>query len=166
MTTQVLLNVNYGGYSLSDECIKRLTELLNESSSSEGTVYTFDQIYCAFVYNNSKPGQMFIQEEIDSYVDNKIPFRSHPLLLQVINELGIERCALCRHGHPIVLKLREVPTVLLKYSTINEHDGAESIDFDFQSLFQRNLDLDVASLSHGDALNLLHHLKTLSDLVW
>jgi len=117
MTTRVLLNINHGGYHLSDECVDRLTELLNADPSSAGIVHTRSKVYSMFVRPDYKLN--------GEYIDYRIPFRSHPLLLQVIDEIGLDRCATCVYGPPIIFKLVSVPIELLKFCKIKSHDGEE-----------------------------------------
>ena len=63
-----------------------------------------------------------------SYNNNSIDFRSNPRVIEVIEQLGLDRA----RGDCCKLKIIEVPKELIKYVTIHEYDGLEnwSINFD------------------------------------
>jgi len=99
-----VVNTRYGGFGLSDKAIDRLIEL------------------------GLEPGVERIDEESDSnyryraYTSQMCENRFHPLLVQVVEELGKEA-----NSDASELHVAKVQTEYLADMLIEEHDGQESV---------------------------------------
>lgn len=115
--TKVVINVCYGGFSLSDKGIQRYLELKGIETFPEKTKHSFSMLY----YLSPKTGD----EKADAYRniwDKTDIERFDPTLVQVVEELGESA-----NGPVAKLQVVDIPTGTLY--RINEYDGFESIEY-------------------------------------
>lgn len=112
---KVAYNACYGGFSLSDKAYKRLIELgipldpPNEDTK-ELAIFTW----------KDDPFKGLMGKYYDNFDRSSNEYRSHPLIIQVIEELGDEASGMCAN-----LKIEDVPDDVKWH--IHEYDGFEHI---------------------------------------
>ena len=114
---KVVINNCYGGFSLSNKACLRLVELGMKMCSNHEDFDKFRVMNEPYILKFDKPilGQLYSYE--DTKTDNP---RSHPLLIQVVEELGEEADGPCAK-----LNIIEIPYDV-KYE-IEEYDGMEHV---------------------------------------
>lgn len=105
-TIRVAINQTYGGYSFSNAAIQRLKDL----------------------------GYKFQDEKYPLAELQQTQMRCHPLVIQVIDELGKESFGKCAVLGTVVL-----PEGLKDYYSIDEFDGSESIKIEWERWLTDNL---------------------------
>jgi len=159
-TSKVVINASYGGFHLSNACIQRMTEIFN-AERSEAPV-TAEEVDYAFTrgYYSSGDADLYAVPipDIEEYAEASTIVRIHPVLLQVIDELGDKACS----GPCCHLRVLDVPTPLVKAVTITEYDGAESISYDLAPLLKKMIPNTPWDLKHTEATDLLARIRQLA----
>jgi hypothetical protein len=102
--TYILINNVYGGYNLSEEAIQ-----LYNQKSRDIKIRSNDP---------DKQDNEPKENKYDLFIE-----RHDPLLIEVFNELGSEKCS----GQHCRLKMVRIPKKYEDYYRINEYDGKEGI---------------------------------------
>jgi len=105
---KIVINADFGGFSLSHEAIRRYAELKGITLFTEKT----DSEYIPYSYSIDEKGEI-------PFYDNEIP-RDDPALVQTVQELGE-----AANGNFATLKLTEIPDGVNWY--ISEYDGLEHV---------------------------------------
>lgn len=112
---KVVINSDYGGFSLSDNAVRRLFELKNWKCVEEKTKYDMT---------------LFYKDNIseDSYFDEHMLERDDPDLVKVVEELGDKA-----NGNFSCLKIVEIPDDLSHRWHICDYDGREHVAEDHRT---------------------------------
>lgn len=117
--TKIILNKCYGGFSFSDEFIDEFEKLYKSD---------FTELFYMGVYDPSK----------DKTHNNKhIHTRYDPRIIDLFEKMGgNSKCA----GKYAQLEVLPIPTPLLKYMFIEEHNGYENVGFKISQMYKEILD--------------------------
>ena len=136
-TTDVVINGEVGGFSISKECIARIHELFIEN----GEDIPFDYVRSKFIFTDD------------------VRKRSHPYLVKAVRELGKSA-----NGMHSKLVIESIPTIAIDSAEITEYDGAETLRWNVSVPLIKILNTvsDVDSLEISDARFLIQKLKDIA----
>ena len=121
--TKIVVNRCYGGFSLSEKAMEKLIEKgipVYDDFESTHPKEKRPDIHI-IESNDHKRNSLFYRKYYLSYTDNMMDIRTHPLIVETVEELGREA-----NGKYARLEVVDVPRELDKIM-IDEYDGVETI---------------------------------------
>lgn len=119
---KIVINRCYGGFGLSEKAVMRYAELAGMTLYPEKTVFGYTQYYKVpkqeFDKIKSENPKAYKVHDSLMFFESSID-RNDPLLVQVVEELGIEADGDCAE-----LKVVEIPDI---WWEIEEYDGMEKV---------------------------------------
>jgi hypothetical protein len=125
-----VINTCFGGFSLSEEAVARciesgmaVTEIGEKGQLIDGEAY----FYLNPRYDSSTPDS-FMNNKYYTSNDHASEFRSNPVVIQVVKELGKKANGACAK-----LKIINIPFDGIQGWYIDDYDGQESIKQEYAS---------------------------------